>query len=45
MQLYAVNFIPVLGFTLHVLGVLYTHHQEYNLTAYNCICWLFIEYK
>ena len=30
MQLYAVNFIPLLG-SLYMFRVFYTHHQEYNL--------------
>ena len=34
MQVYAVTFILLLGFTLHVSGVLYTHHQEYNFQLY-----------
>ena len=35
MQLYAVNFIPLLGSLYMYGGVLYTHHQEYNFK--NCI--------
>ena len=34
MQLYAVNFIPLLG-SLYMFRVfLYTHHQEYNFQLY-----------
>ena len=31
MQLYEVNFTPLLGSLYMFRGVLHTHHQEYNL--------------